>query len=67
MTKISDLEFAHLNGIELQKVKELEDVINRQMRVNNGREIYLMAFSPKDKEENESGEMLDETEPTYNL
>ena len=67
MTKISGLEFANLNGIELQKVKELEDVINRQMRVNSGREIYLMALTPKDKEENESGKMLDEAEPTYQL
>lgn len=67
MTKLSDYEFAGLNGIELKKIKELEDEINRKMRVNSGREIFLMAMTTKDMMPNESGEINDEPEPTWSL
>lgn len=65
--KVSEFEFAALNGIELKKIKELEHDINRKMRVNSGREIFLMAYTNKDKMPNESGEIHDEPEPTWHL
>ncbi len=67
MSKLSDYEFAGLNGIELKKIKELEDEINRKLRVNSGREIYLMAFQNRETDLNQSGEINDQAEPTYNL
>lgn len=67
MSRLSDYEFAGLNGIELKKIKELETEINRKMRVNSGREIFLMAMTTKDKMPNEAGEMNDEPEPTWSL
>ena len=66
MPKMSDYEFADLNGIELKKIKEFEEIINRKMRVDSGSEVYLMAFTERDKRLNETGDVRND-EPTYNL
>lgn len=66
MSKQSDFEFADLNEIELKKIKEVEELINRKMRVNSGNEVYLMAFNAKTRQPNESGEVYDQ-EPVYHL
>lgn len=65
VTKFSDFEFADLNEIELKKIKEVEELINRKMRVNSGSEVYLMAFANKDKLPNESGGEVFDQEPTW--
>lgn len=66
MPKMSDYEFADLNEIELKKIKEVEEIINRKMRVDSGSEVYLMAFTERDKCPNETGDVRND-EPTYNL
>lgn len=64
--KMSDYEFADLTEIELKKIKEVEEIINRKMRVNSGSEVYLMAFTENERKPNESGDLKNE-EPAYNL
>lgn len=65
MTKFADFEFADLNEIELKKIKEIEEMINRKMRVNSGSEVYLMAFTNKVKLSNESGSGIFDQEPSW--
>lgn len=62
---IEEYRFAKLNGIELKKIKELENEINRRMRVDSGTEIYLMAFEDKDRKPNQATQSHVSEEPTW--
>lgn len=65
MAKFQNFEFADLNEIELKKIREVEEIINRQMRVNSGSEVYLMAFTDKKKQPNESGGGVSDQKPAW--